>query len=272
MLAPLVAILGGLFFYGGGKSWYNHGSAMLQVYGKCKMTSLAKFNPSMTMSSREIAELTKKEHSNVMRDIRNMFEQLDPDGAFSFESTYLDGQNKERPLFNLPYRETMVLVSGYSVELRAKVVDRWIELENKMAKPVQAMLPDQVYNQAVALNNLNSTSFPSVNPNIIQMMRDYAQNNMMQLMIGTSSQQSKSNLIIGVVEIAKKYLDINLQKHGISVGRYVAQRIKSLGLDITKVERICTGEMRPINGYEEHHHAKIVEFIEQWIAANPDKN
>jgi len=53
----------------------------------------------------------------------------------SFISTYINEQNgQEYPCYKLPYRETMILVSGYSVELRAKVIDRWLELE-KAAMP-----------------------------------------------------------------------------------------------------------------------------------------
>ena len=45
-----------------------------------------------TMSSREIAELTSKRHDQVMRDIRNMFYQLDI-RAHTFEGTYLEVLN-----------------------------------------------------------------------------------------------------------------------------------------------------------------------------------
>ena len=47
-----------------------------------------------TMSSLEIAELTGKDHRNVMRDIRVMFEQLDNlKGLLSLEHTYTHPQN-----------------------------------------------------------------------------------------------------------------------------------------------------------------------------------
>lgn len=81
------------------------------------------------MDSRDIATLTKKQHSHVMRDIRDMQEKLKD--ASIFGGIYLDKYGKERPLFKLPYRETMILLSGYSVELRARVIDRWIQLEKK---------------------------------------------------------------------------------------------------------------------------------------------
>jgi phage regulator Rha-like protein len=81
------------------------------------------------MDSRDIATLTKKQHSHVMRDIRDMQEKVKD--ASVFGGIYLDKYGREKPLFKLPYRETILLLTGYSVELRAKVIDRWIELEKK---------------------------------------------------------------------------------------------------------------------------------------------
>jgi len=86
-----------------------------------------------TMSSREIADLTGKEHRNVMRDIRVMLVELHGEGGvLSFEQTYTNPQNSQSyPCYALPKRETLILVSGYSVAMRAKIIDRWQELEAK---------------------------------------------------------------------------------------------------------------------------------------------
>ncbi len=80
------------------------------------------------MSSREIAELTGKRHADVMRDIRVILADLEINER-KFASVYIDAKGEQPPCFNLPKRETMVLVSGYSVVLRARIVDRWMELE-----------------------------------------------------------------------------------------------------------------------------------------------
>lgn len=87
----------------------------------------------LTMSSLEIAELTGKRHDNVMADIRTMLEELG-EPALKFQGCYTGGNRKRLPLFNLPKRETMILVSGYSIPLRARIVDRWQELEAQVAK------------------------------------------------------------------------------------------------------------------------------------------
>lgn len=92
---------------------------------------------SLTMSSREIAELTGKRHDHVLRDIRAMLVELYGEGGVpSFEDTHCNEQNGQiYPIFSLPKRETLILVSGYSVELRARIIDRWQELEQQQEKP-----------------------------------------------------------------------------------------------------------------------------------------
>jgi phage regulator Rha-like protein len=91
----------------------------------------------LTMTSREIAELTGKRHDHVMRDIRLMLVELHGDGGVpSFGDTYRNPQNgQEYPVFRLPRREVEILVTGYSITLRAKVIDRLRELESDLAKP-----------------------------------------------------------------------------------------------------------------------------------------
>ena len=84
------------------------------------------------MSSLAIAEITGKEHRNVLRDIKDMLDELEI-GALKFEGTYLDVQNKQRPMYNLPKRECMILVSGYDTKLRASIIDRWQQLEDAAA-------------------------------------------------------------------------------------------------------------------------------------------
>ena len=87
-------------------------------------------NNVLTMSSLEIAELTGKQHKNVLTDIRNMLNQLEINSA-EFTAQYKDSTGRSLVMFNLPKRETLILVSGYSVAMRARIIDRWQELEQK---------------------------------------------------------------------------------------------------------------------------------------------
>lgn len=86
------------------------------------------------MSSREIAELTGKDHKNVLADIRSMLDGLSIDWA-DFSAQYKDSTGRSLPCFNLPKRETLILVSGYNVQMRAAIIDRWQELEKVASLP-----------------------------------------------------------------------------------------------------------------------------------------
>ena len=94
------------------------------------MNALVNFNAQLTMSSRETAELTGKRHDHVMVDINKMIEWIGntcPDFSGELPDTY----GRPQKVYFLPKRETLILVSGYSIDLRAKIIDRWQELENE---------------------------------------------------------------------------------------------------------------------------------------------
>lgn len=95
-----------------------------------KSNSISIISKNQTMSTLDIAKLTGKRHDHVMRDVEKMFAELNIH-APQFWGTYKTKQGNEYGLFNLPKRETLILVSGYSVELRAKIIDRWEYLERK---------------------------------------------------------------------------------------------------------------------------------------------
>jgi phage antirepressor YoqD-like protein len=95
-----------------------------------------------TMDSREIARLTNKDHGHVCRDIQEMLGRLNGLNQSSFGAVYRAGNGEERKCYALPYRETMILVSGYSVELRARIVDRWLELERETLPATPRTLPE----------------------------------------------------------------------------------------------------------------------------------
>lgn len=106
-----------------------------------------------TMSSREIAELTGKQHAHVMRDIRAMLTELHgEEGLSKFGSSYLNSQNKPQPEFLLPKRESLILVSGYDVHMRAAIIDRWQILEDRRSP--EAMLNDKSVLRALLLENV----------------------------------------------------------------------------------------------------------------------
>ena len=97
------------------------------------MNELMSANEVQTMSSREIAELTGKRHGDVIRDIRVMIEQLEDDANLRHEEfqqvTDARGYTSE---YLLTKNQTLLLMTGYSVPLRQKLINRWMELENRL--------------------------------------------------------------------------------------------------------------------------------------------
>lgn len=102
-----------------------------------------------SMSSIEIADLTNKKHSNVLRDIRVMLSELydlkqdsnlnpesdqnskmDPFDIEGVNITYADnGMTKQ---ITLEKHHTLVLITGYSAVLRDIVLKRWQYLEEQL--------------------------------------------------------------------------------------------------------------------------------------------
>ena len=102
---------------------------------------------SITMSSREIAALTRLRHSNVCRTIQDLMERQVIGGYPQIEYTHpQNGQIYYE--YHINKRDTLVLVARLSPEFTAVVVDRWQELENQQ-KPT-ALLP-QTFSEALLL-------------------------------------------------------------------------------------------------------------------------
>jgi Rha family phage regulatory protein len=106
------------------------------------MIQLTGGDQTQKMNSKEIAELTGKEHKNVMRDIQTLKEQIGNELKFELVN-YKDAKGEIRPMYELNKKETLLLISGYNALLRLKIIDRWEELEQQKPK-----LP-QTYSEAL---------------------------------------------------------------------------------------------------------------------------
>lgn len=98
------------------------------------MNSLILSDTSLTMTTREIAELTSKDHRNVMADTRRMLEdleELDVGDVLSFQRIYFDSMNRRQVEYALTKDLTLTLVAGYNTKMRHAIIKRWQELEAK---------------------------------------------------------------------------------------------------------------------------------------------
>ncbi|MFG1276530.1 Rha family transcriptional regulator [Xanthobacter autotrophicus] len=104
----------------------------------------------LSMSSEEIAELTEKRHDNVVRDIKNMLVGLYGQPGGKFEDLLKDPSDLRHlgksvtwevdargyvTMFHLDKEHSFTLVAGYDVQLRNRVIKRWLKLEEVVARP-----------------------------------------------------------------------------------------------------------------------------------------
>ena len=86
------------------------------------------------MTSLEIAELTDKQHWNLMQAIRNMEPAWGKICGLKFQLTsrtitHPNGGTREVPCYQLTKTECLYIATKFNDEARAKLVLRWEELE-----------------------------------------------------------------------------------------------------------------------------------------------
>lgn len=123
------------------------------------MSALMKPNDMpVTMTSREIAELTGKVHSNVMRDIRAMMDALEQDSNLNSvckTTTYSGTNGQSYDQYELDKDTCLTLLLGYDAVARMKVVKRWQELEAGAAPALNMRDPRQMAMAALQLIEVN---------------------------------------------------------------------------------------------------------------------
>lgn len=80
------------------------------------------------MTSLEIAELTRKEHNKILRDIRDEIEKLEKQGIRAETifglGEYLDKNNQKRPMYNLTKEGVLQLAARYDAVVRFKLIEK----------------------------------------------------------------------------------------------------------------------------------------------------
>ncbi len=105
----------------------------LRQDGMIVQGAIAPTSAEPTMSSREIADLTTKLHSNV----KQCMQALSAKGLIRFDETHQKGDNGGRPsvLYHVNQRDSYIVVAQLSPEFTARLVDRWQQLEKQVAHP-----------------------------------------------------------------------------------------------------------------------------------------
>lgn len=97
-----------------------------------------------TMSSREIADSTNKEHSHVIRDIKLMLSQIDDPNMDDTDFKEIFDNRGYTSEIRLNKDLTFTLIAGYNSKVRYRIVKRWQELEQQVSasSPVTPALPN----------------------------------------------------------------------------------------------------------------------------------
>ncbi|MEM7485832.1 MAG: phage regulatory protein/antirepressor Ant [Bacteroidota bacterium] len=84
------------------------------------------------VSSLSLSEFTEKPHNDLLKAIRSMESSWVMLGQGNFsQSSYLNSQNKNMPMYELTKTEFLYIASKFSDDLRAKIIIRWEQLENQ---------------------------------------------------------------------------------------------------------------------------------------------
>jgi phage regulator Rha-like protein len=171
----------------------------------------------LTMSSVEIAELTGKQHGHVLRDLREPEKQGVIDLS-KFGAIEKDSQKRDRTLYRLPKRETLILTSGYSAVQRAAIINRWLALEGEAGPLTETEVLHRITGRMVALEAAQQRQTGR-----IQRIEDR---------LGNLDGDSGYATVLAYGR--RKGLDLPLSQAK-ALGRLAAKRAKALGIAVGRV-------------------------------------
>ena len=222
------------------------------------------------MISVQIAELTCNLHKHVMRDIRNLIDNLSKanettsgpvdfsadyhrgdrtqykylspktqDAIMNFaigkststsqyqfqETSYIDAKGEERPMYSLNKKACFLLASGYDVLLRAKIIDRWEELETEkmmqdlpsyqIEDPIERAkrwIKEQEATERLALENKQQAETIEQQAETIEQQAEQIKKDAPKVLFSKAVETSQRSCL--VAELAKI-----LQQNGVQIGQ-----------------------------------------------------
>lgn len=98
------------------------------------MNELINIETKNTLTSLEVAEITGKDHKNILADIRDEISKLGEErGRLIFQQSYYTNlQNKQQPMFLLNYKGVLQLGARYNAETRFKLIEKIEQLQKPM--------------------------------------------------------------------------------------------------------------------------------------------
>lgn len=219
------------------------------------------------MSSREIAELTGKQHSHVLRDCDKLNEnyerlQLSKIGeTFSIRELPNGGQVKDR-VYELTKMQTMDLMTGYNIDLRIKVNRRCEELEKQNSKPLTQAELILVQAQALVDMERKINSVEAKVDRIVKAQEDVmAQLEAIPLIEGEIPEQSARSKVNELVRHYSYISSISYREVWNSIYKTL---LYNYGINVSGIKAIRVGHLDTI-------HLVISEMIREYQSKLLDK-
>ena len=114
------------------------------------MNELINIEAKNTLTSLDVAEITGKDHKNILADIRDEISKLGEErGRLIFQRSYYTNlQNKQQPMFLLNYKGVLQLGARYNAETRFKLIEKIEQLQKPMT------VEDMIIMQAHEMKNV----------------------------------------------------------------------------------------------------------------------
>lgn len=226
------------------------------------------------MTSKEIAELVEKRHSNVKRTIETLAEKSlisKPQIEFSEEINNLGHTVKrEHYVFDADHkRDTYVVVAQLSPEFTARIVDRWQALEAGRAQP--AAIPQiELQERTVALVGQTYDLAERCHDSVLRvMLLDKCKNllsaNNDPALPGEASGQFQVYQVLESLGLSER----EIRHIGPSAGKRVAAAYRRLtGQEPKTVERIVDGAARQVKVYPASFREDAEAMLSQYLGAD----
>lgn len=189
------------------------------------------------MSSLEIAEITGKAHSDVLKSIRRM----EPawvkvnGGNFSLVD-YIDEKGEKRPCYKLTKTECLYVATKFNDEARAKLVIRWENLEYGREKPLSditnVLSPAEIIFQQSRLLVENERKMRELEATTVKL-----QNDLEEVKQRTTANLNQSTI---VAYVTRNNIKLEVTKYG-AMGRKATSICKKRGIEITKINDVRWG-------------------------------
>ena len=193
------------------------------------MNSIVANTTPATMSSREIAELTGKEHGHVKRDIEQMLKALEKDVS-TFGCIYLDSVGRKQTEYRLDRELTQTLITGYSIPLRHKVIQRLNELESGGGQQLATIKDPQLAAMVTMLTQLD----------VVKQEQAAQRSEMAEIRAKLTATPDEHYTVAGYASLRGISLDT---KRANLLGRKAAKVSREHGVDIGKAHSAIYGEV-----------------------------